>query len=402
MRILLAGVPFGCENVGDEAILACALEIFREVAPDAEYTVSTGDPRTAERLNVAACPLMGFDRSVSDDQAARIIGDHDCFVWCGATGLSDYPQVTTKLMFHAQAQGKKTILWGVGMNDELTPSFHKVLPGRRRKVLLAMKAATLGMVDTIGIVERGRDANSRDKIVRCLNAADLIFLRDSQSRDEVLRSGVTNETAVGADSAIRLQPADLETMNLAPGIRSELLSDTRKVGLCVSAQSAIADERGLAASIDAMIEANGVHVIGIPMNPLTDSALMARLGGYMKHRERFSVIVGEYEPDEILAIAARMGVIISSRLHLLILASIVHVPVVGVSRGSKVDNFLSFFGLKSVGSVNSCDFAALEGEVARLLADPDAFRSKSETVLQDGLARLSAAQEKLREFLSKG
>ena len=110
MRLLLAGVPFGCDNVGDEAILACALEIFREAAPDAEITVSTGDPeRTAKRLDVATCGLLGFFCEVTPEETRRVIASHDLFVWCGATGLSDYPQVTTELMLQAQAMGKKTL-----------------------------------------------------------------------------------------------------------------------------------------------------------------------------------------------------------------------------------------------------------------------------------------------------
>ena len=99
MRILLAGVPFGCENVGDEAILECAVEIFREVCPDATLTASTNDPeRTAARLGIETCRLLGFFNDVSPEETRAIIGTHDCFVWCGATGLSDYPHVTPALM----------------------------------------------------------------------------------------------------------------------------------------------------------------------------------------------------------------------------------------------------------------------------------------------------------------
>ncbi len=401
MRILLAGVPFGCDNVGDEAILCCALAIFREAAPDAEITVSTSDPeRTATRLNVATCGLLGFFDEVSHDETVRIIDAHDCFVWCGATGLSDYPQVTTELMRIAQERGKKTILWCVGMNDELTPSIHRVHPGRRKRVLLALQAATLGLVDTIALEEKRRDRRSRQKIAQCLNAVDLLFVRDEQSRQEVLRSGVERDVVVGADSAIRLRPANLEELRLPPGIGHALHSERPKVGLCVSAQGAIEDERALATCIDEIITSAHVDVVGIPMNPLTDSALMARLAGRMQHREHFSVLTGEYEPEEILAITERMSVLISSRLHLLILASLVHVPIVGISRGSKVDNFLSLFGLESVGSVDACNFEGLKNEVLRLLAEAAPFREQSQSVLHDGLTRLEAAQRQLREFLN--
>ncbi len=400
MRILLAGVPFGCENVGDEAILACALGIFQKAAPEAEFTVSTADPeRTAIRLNVAACGLLGFFGDVSQEETLKIIDSHDWFVWCGATGLSDYPHVTTELMKIAQSRGKKTLLWCVGMNDELSPAFNRVRSGRRYNLLRFLQFCCLGLVDTIAWEEGRRVRNSRAMIADCLNAADGLFVRDVQSREEVLRSGVHREVTVGADSAIRLRPSLFDEIDLAPGIRSELESDQPKIGLCISAQGAVQDELALAAFLDELIEATGARIVGIPMNPLTDSALMARLAARMSHRSSISIITGEYQPEEILCIASRMDLIISSRLHLLILASIVHVPIAGISRGSKVDNFLSQFDLTSGGTVESCDFNALRDDVLRLLKQPSEFKEKSLTVYRESIARLDAAEEKLAKLL---
>ena len=94
-----------------------------------------------------------------------------------------------------------------------------------------------------------------------------------------------------------------------------------------------------------------------------------------------------------------MDVLISSRLHLLILGSINHVPLVGISRGSKVDNFLAPFGLDAVGSVESCDFDRLVAETARWLDGRDEFRQRSEKVRADLLARLDRATGRLKEVL---
>lgn len=401
MRILLAGVPFGCENVGDEAILECAVEIFREVCPGATLTASTNDPeRTASRLGIETCRLLGFFNDISAEETRAIIGAHDCFVWCGATGLSDYPHVTPVLMRVAQSLGKKTILWGVGMNDELNPAFHRVRSGRSQKLLSLASLASLGTLDAHTIEEKRRDARSRRGIAECLNKADLVVLRDVQSRAEVARSGVTRELHVGADSAILLKPTSLERMALAPGVLELLQSDRPKIGLCVSAQAAITKELELAHCLDELASSTGAHIVAIPMNPLTDSALMARLVGRMNHREHVTVITGEYQPAEILAIASRMSVVVSSRLHLLILSAIVGVPIVGIARGSKVDNFLEPFGLVPVGSVEDCDFDALKREVTRLLESPEAYRARARVVQSEGLARLESAKALLSGVLS--
>ncbi|MGE4490298.1 MAG: hypothetical protein AB7E95_12220, partial [Kiritimatiellales bacterium] len=83
-----------------------------------------------------------------------------------------------------------------------------------------------------------------------------------------------------------------------------------------------------------------------------------------------------------------------------ILASIVHVPIIGISRGSKVVNFLQPFGLTSVGDVDSCDFAALKNEVLRLLRSRTEFEEKSRDVRSRLLHRLNAAIEQLKRLLT--
>lgn len=401
MRILLAGVPFGCDNVGDEAILECAAGIFRKAAPDARITVSTRDEtRTAARLGVETCGLLGFYDDVSPADTNAIIGAHDCFVWCGATGLSDYPQVTTELMRVAQELGKKSIVWGVGMNDALTPAFHRLNPGKRRTALTSLSRLTLGAVDAVAWEEQRRIRRSFGKIRRALNAADLVVVRDAPSRDEVLKCGVVSEVIVGADSALLMKPAKLSEMKITPGVRELLTSGRRKIGLCVSAQGPIEKEQELAAFLDEVITEMDASILAIPMNPLTDSALMARVAGRMHCRDHILVLTGEYTPSEITAISAEMDVIVSSRLHLLILAATASVPVVGIARGSKVANFLSHFGLAPSGSVEDCDFAVARQNVASMLENAQDFKSRAGKVLIEFEERLEAAERALADTLA--
>ena len=60
MRILLGGIPLGCDNIGDEAIIACVVQMLKESIPGVELTVATADPATAGRLGVSVAPLYGF------------------------------------------------------------------------------------------------------------------------------------------------------------------------------------------------------------------------------------------------------------------------------------------------------------------------------------------------------
>ncbi|MFC1735268.1 polysaccharide pyruvyl transferase family protein [Candidatus Hydrogenedentota bacterium] len=407
MRILLAGVPFGRfamegTNVGDEAILECAVAIFREARPGASITASARDmERTAQRLGIETCRLLGHSGDVSPADTTEIVAAHDCFVWCGATGLSDYPLATTGIMRLAQQLGKKTILWGCGMNDELNPELYKLQPGKRLKLLKTMEMASLGLFKGVAWKERRLGAQAKREIAQCLNAADLVVVRDPQSRDEVLKCGVTREVIVGADSAILMKPTTLENMLLAPGVKETLVSDAPKIGLCISAQRAIHNERELAACLDQIILETDAQIVAIPMNPLTDSVLMARLVGYMENRARMLLLTGEYQPAEIVTIASRMNVVISSRLHLLILAATVGIPIIGIARGSKVDNFLRPFGLSTVGSMDACDFDALRNELVRMLGRPDDFKQRNQRVMAELFTRLEDAKERLKQVLSE-
>ncbi len=396
MKLLLGGVPFGRNNVGDEAILECAVRILREARPDAQISVSTDDgPATARKLRVRPVPLFGFAPPYSRTEMAHELRTHDVFIWAGATGLSDYPEVPVAMLRLAQAAGRRTVVWSVGMNDELNPAKYRLLPGRRRTLLSAVRAVTRGSFDAIAWEERRRVARAKALIATALNVADLVVVRDPESAAQLRGCGVARDVVVGADSALVLEAAALDTVQLPAPLRAALAEPGPLVGFCVSAQRAIRNETSLIAVFDRLVTERNARIVFIPMNPLTDSQLMAGLHRQMQRPERACVLEGRYEPAEILAVASKMDVIASSRLHLLIFASIVHVPIIGISRGSKVDNFLAPFGLRSVGSVENCDFQALQAETLRLLDAKPAFVERSRAVRRDLLTRLAAARSLL-------
>ena len=58
MRILLGGIPLGCDNVGDEAIIAGVVKMLKESIPGVELTVATADASTAALLGVSVVPVL--------------------------------------------------------------------------------------------------------------------------------------------------------------------------------------------------------------------------------------------------------------------------------------------------------------------------------------------------------
>jgi polysaccharide pyruvyl transferase WcaK-like protein len=187
MRILIGGVPFGRNNVGDEAILECVVRIVREACPCAELTVSTDDgPATAARLGVKTVELFGFEPPYRRCRMEEEIAAHEVFIWGGATGLSDYPEIPTEMLRIAQRAGRRTVMWAVGMNDVLNPAKYR-LGGRRRILLAVAGRLTGGMWDAVGWKERGMERRARGRIAGALEACDLAVVRDPASAGELCR-----------------------------------------------------------------------------------------------------------------------------------------------------------------------------------------------------------------------
>lgn len=401
IRVLLGAVPFGENNVGDEAILECVVGIVRSAAPGADIAVSTHDREaTAAKLGVRTVPLFGFERPYTADDLKSAMADAEVFIWAGATGLSDYPENAVALLDAARAAGAKTALWNVGMNGELNPAKYRVLPGRRQRLLEGVTRLSKHRLDAMALQEAHWEARARHRVKEGVDAADLVVTRDYPSRDELSRCGVSRPVLVGADSAIRTPTTPLEQLNIPAEARRILDGPERKVGVCISAQRRVRQRRDLIQFLDQVVEDGSTRILFIPMNPITDADLMAELQREMKYPERTGLVTGRYEPADISAIASRLDVVISSRLHLLILASIHHVPLIGIARGSKVDNYLAPYGLRPVGSVDACRFPEVYHETQRLLAERESFERVSRRVFADLEQRLTSATAELEQLLS--
>ena len=364
MKILLGGIPLGCDNIGDEAIIAAVVGMLKESVPGVELSVATADPATADLLAVKVVPPFGFaGRSL--DGFAEVARQHDAYVWCGATGLSDYPHVALDLLEIAQREGVATFIWGVGMDDELNPVFFKV-HGKRRLVLKC-----LGLV---GWYERRLREKLRARIAALLPRCSGVWLRDPQSAAMLASLGFAN-AGIAADTAILLGNGS----NLAQRRRG---AEGYTLGLCISTQRQVADLDGVKGLIAAVRE-SGAKVLGIPMNPKTDRALLESLG--------VECIKGT-TPEAVMDAAAKCDVVLSSRLHLLILAASVGTPIMGIARGSKLANWLANFGRTVEGSVYDCDWEKVTSRVLAALKDRGDWDKVCDSACSELLSRLFRAR----------
>jgi polysaccharide pyruvyl transferase WcaK-like protein len=367
MKILLGGIPLGCDNIGDEAIIACVVRMLKSSIPGVELAVATADPSTASLLGVGVVPPFGF-ADVSLDGFAETVRRYDAYIWCGATGLSDYPNVALDLLAIAQRAGVATYIWGVGMDDELNPVFFRA-QGRRRRLL--------GMLGLVDMYERRLKAKLAHRISKLLPRCKGVWLRDPQSAAMLASMGFAG-AKVAADTAILLNPGSTPQPPAKPTL-----------GICISTQRQVSDLAGVERLVSA-VRSSGAEVLGIPMNPKTDRALLERLG--------IKCIAGS-TPEAVVEAAAGCTVVLSSRLHLLILAANVGTPILGIARGSKLANWLANFGRTVEGSVYDCDWDAVTRHVMDSLngrGDWDEVRSAAYERLG---SRLEAARRELVDSL---
>ena len=372
MKILLGGIPLGCDNIGDEAIIASVVRMLKDSIPGVELTVATADEATAGLLGVKVVPPFGFAGCPLDGFADEV-RRHDAYVWCGATGLSDYPHVALDLLEMAQGAGVATFIWGVGMDDQLNPVFFKA-HGKRRMVL--------SLFGLVGWHERRLRERLRSRIASVLPRCKGVWLRDPQSAAMLASMGYPN-AAIAADTAILLpvpcSPFPVPPTPPFPVPRSPLL------GLCISTQRQVADLDGVRRMV-AAVRASGAEIVGIPMNPKTDRALMEGLG--------VECIKGT-TPEAVMEAAAKCDVVLSSRLHLLILAANAGTPGLGIARGSKLANWLSNFGRTVEGDVANCDWDAVTSHVLSALKDRGDWDNVRDTAYSALTSRLEAARANL-------
>ena len=397
MKILLGGVPFGCDNIGDEAILASVIGVFRRICPSAELVVCTGDREGTERkFGLKTVPLYGFDPALPAARFAESLSGVDCYVWAGATGLSDYPEMACSILETVHDAGVRSIVWNVGMNDEFNPSFFTLGGGER---VFAEKMRSFTGLDLAGIWRERRIRAVRRRLAGALSRCDLIVVRDPKSLESLRRCAPFPDAVSGADTAILQTQCRWDELPWSGAERDLFESASVRMAVCISQQRRIREFDAFTDWLDSTLEAHpGMLAVTLPMNPKKDYQLMLKLREGSRHPDRILPLRFP-EPEHVQAVASRCDLIVSSRLHLLILGLNNLVPGVGIARGSKISDFISQFGLVTAGSTGQLDLPALTAAVESALTGRDEFRLRAKFVRAELLADLEHAVGLLKQTL---
>ena len=342
-KIVISGY-YGFNNAGDEALLTAILAALRAKEPKADITVISGNPgNTIAKHQVKSLYRFAAVRLL------RAIREADLVISGGGSLLQD---VTSKrslayylsVIAAAKWKRKKVMLFAQGIG-----------PIRSR----FMRAQGIGPI-------RSRVMRLLTRLV--VNKADVITVRDRDSAEELARMGVSAaKVEVTADPVLMLNP---ESKVMGKSILAEAGLDPYKPIIGVSVREWPENQRclkQLAEALGKLSEEYNAQIAILPLQLSKDLKDSQLLQSYLpKIRNRVALLQGDYSTEEFLSIIGSFRLLIGMRLHALIFAAVMKVPLMAISYDPKVDSFLKAIGTEAVGTVETLDAGNVEREAEEL------------------------------------
>jgi len=339
-KIVISGY-YGFNNAGDEALLTAILASLQAIEPDADITVISGNPgNTVVQHQVKSLYRFAAVRLL------QAIGNADLVISGGGSLLQD---VTSKrsLLYYlsviaaAKWKGKKVMLFAQGIG-----------PIRNRFMRMLTR-------------------------IVC-NKADLITVRDKDSAEELERMGVSDvKVEVTADSVLTLLPV---SKLKGKSILTDAGIDPYKpvIGVSVREWPEIRPcLEQLAAALGNISNRYNAQVVILPLQASMDRKASQLLKSLLPEtRNKVVLVDGNYSTEEFLSIIGCFRLLVGMRLHALIFAAVMKVPLMAISYDPKVDSFVQAIGAQAVGTVQTLKAAKVEQEAGALWGSTLAVQEK--------------------------
>ncbi len=335
--ILISGF-YGFSNSGDEAVLQSIVELLKKNKPDLQIGVLTKDGKSSD-----AKGIYPIDRT-NLLQIIKIMKHCKLFISGGGSLIQD-------------ATSSRSLYYYLGL------------------ILLAEMMGTKVMLYSNGIGPVDRKCNRL--ISRwILNRVELITLREPDSFEELTRMGIKKPTRlVTADPAIEILPAGEEEI---AQLKKEIGFDSSRKTVSISVRKWKNETDKmisvLARTADRLIEEENMQVLLLPLHYSEDYKVCQKLQKAMKH----SCILPEKECRvvEMLGLIKNVEVAVGMRLHSLIYAASLNVPVVGIVYDTKVKGFLKYIGQPLMEHVSDISEERFYTKIKEALANQDSIRNQ--------------------------
>lgn len=299
-RVLLSGY-YGFGNFGDEAILRVIVDQWRARRPGDSITALSANPvQTASTYGIAAVPRMSAGAVAEAIRATDLVISGGGGLLQSATSLRSLLYYTG-IIREAKRAGRKSAIFaqGIGPLDFFGRQIVKATCGDVGLAIVrdAQSAALLQPLVPRVAVEIG---------------ADPVFLASTEvpqgARDALVREGIT-------DSSGDIVVVVVRKSSLLPRI-------------------AVA----LAAGIDRIVQQRGVHAVFVPLQRPDD--VEAAIDVIRRCKSAPTLIGGGYDLPTMTALLRRSVAVVSMRLHALILAARLAVPLLAIPYDPKVNGLL--------------------------------------------------------------
>ncbi|HWQ78341.1 MAG TPA: polysaccharide pyruvyl transferase CsaB [Anaerovoracaceae bacterium] len=362
VRILISGY-YGFNNIGDESILQAVVDNLRARLDDIEITVLSRTPElTAQKYGV---------RSVSRKSARDIISEVrrcDLLISGGGSLLQD---VTSKksllyylaIMWAAIFFGKKVFIYSQGIGPILSRF-------DRRLTALALRRVH-------GIV-----------------------VRDDASKELLIEIGISRERIiVTADPVLRVKKAELSAGREI--LQKEGFShdpDRMTVGFAIrekKTDSNFVEE--LCISIRRLIDEYRAQIVLIPFHYSEDMAVIEEIESRLG--DEVCCIRHKYLTNEMLSIIGNMDILVGVRLHALIHAAIMDVPMIAVSYDPKINSFMYSIDMKAMCSVYDFRNDFFIEEFEKTVARADSIRTRVRRRIEVLIKKLDKNEDLIQELI---
>ncbi len=232
------------------------------------------------------------------------------------------------------------------------------------------------------------------RAVSTTELADYITLRDNMSYDEMRSKGVKNPNVeITADPAITLMKSNDYVTDKV--FRKEGISpDGKYIGISIRKWQSLDPEfeSKIAAFADYMYDTYNTRTIFFPFKISEDYEISCQIAEKMKSKSY--VVKNEYTSDVFMGMISRCVMLMGMRLHSLIYATTVSVPVIGLVYDPKIEGFLKYINQDVSENVSNIDEARL-----RKVAD-DIMNNKETLVkeLEENTKRLKGLAMKNAEI----
>ena len=364
-KILISGY-YGFNNIGDESILSAVVENLKDRLSNIEITVLSQNPEsTKEKYNVNSVNRKSMKSIVS------AVRKCDLLISGGGSLLQD---VTSKksilyylfIMWLAKFFGKKFFIYSQGIG----PINSKL---NRRLTAMTLKKAS-------GIV-----------------------VRDVFSKELLMEIGIQEkDIEVTADPVIRVKPVELE-LGRKILFDEGFVKDAEKKAIGFAIKEKKLDSefvRELAISIKKLSDEQNAKVVLIPFHYSEDMAVICELEKRLG--DRVCAIKHKYLTNEMLSIIGNMDILVGVRLHSLIHAAIMDVPMIAISYDPKINSFMNSMGLKAMCSIYDFNNEYFLEEFSKTLADEDIIRKKVKKRISELIKNLDTNEEMIEKLMKRG